>query len=71
MLAQDQNANGIRQLPRQFLRPSEVVQLTGLSKSTVFAALYSGELKGHRVGRAWLVAVEDVERWVRGSGRTA
>ncbi len=53
-------------IERLYYRPSEIVQLTGLAKSTVFAALYSGELEGHRVGKAWLVSVTAVDRWIRG-----
>ncbi|MDQ3655792.1 MAG: helix-turn-helix domain-containing protein [Chloroflexota bacterium] len=51
---------------RRYLRPMEIVAQTGLSKGMVFNALYAGELKGHRVGRAWLIPVEEMERWIRG-----
>lgn len=51
----------------RFVRPRDVVEATGLSKSTVMAALRSGQLKGVRYGRAWLVPVSAVEEWLRGA----
>jgi excisionase family DNA binding protein len=56
---------------RLYYRPSEVVKMTGLSKAAVFEALWSGDLKGYRVGKAWLIPVDALHEWVRGSGRTA
>jgi excisionase family DNA binding protein len=56
---------------RLYYRPAEIVKLTGLAKSTVFAALYSGELEGHRVGKAWLVPVAALDRWIRGTDDSA
>jgi excisionase family DNA binding protein len=51
---------------RKYLRPADVVKQTGMSKSSVMAALWSGQLEAYRLGRAWLVPVEAVDRWVRG-----
>lgn len=51
---------------RKYVRPAVVIRDTGLSKSTVMAALWSGELEGYRKGRAWLIPVEAVDRWIRG-----
>jgi excisionase family DNA binding protein len=51
---------------RKYLRPADVVKQTGLSKSSVMAALWSGQLEAYRLGRAWLVPVEAVDRWIRG-----
>ncbi len=56
---------------RLYLRPSEVVKMTGLSKASVFEALWSGDLKGYRVGKAWLIPVDALHEWVRGNGRVA
>lgn len=53
-------------LERRYFRPREVAELTGLAISTIFAALYSGDLEGYRLGRAWLVPVGAVDRWIRG-----
>lgn len=51
---------------RKYVRPAQVVRHTGLSKSTVMQALWSGELEGYRRGKAWLIPVEAVDRWIRG-----
>jgi excisionase family DNA binding protein len=51
---------------RKYVRPADVVQQTRLSKSTVMAALWSGELEAYRKGRSWLIPVEAIDRWIRG-----
>lgn len=51
---------------RKYIRPADVVKQTGLSKSSVMAALWSGHLEAYRLGRAWLIPVEAVDRWIRG-----
>ncbi len=51
---------------RSHLRPIEIVRRTGLSKTFVMNEIYSGRLKGYRVGRAWLVPTEEVDRWICG-----
>jgi excisionase family DNA binding protein len=56
---------------RRYLRPMDVVQQTGLSKSTVMAALWSGHLEAYRMGRAWLIPSAAVDRWIRGGGEDA
>lgn len=53
-------------LERTYLRPMDVVRRTGLSKSTVMAAIWSKELEAYRLGRAWLIPVEAIDRWIRG-----
>lgn len=50
---------------RKYVRPIEVVQQTGLSRSAVMGALWSGELRAFRKGRAWLIPIEEVDDWVR------
>jgi excisionase family DNA binding protein len=56
---------------RRYYRPIEVVQQTGLGKSTVMEAIWSGELEAYRKGRAWLVPVDAVDRWIRGGEEVA
>jgi excisionase family DNA binding protein len=56
---------------RTHFRPSEVAAKTGLSKSAVFAALWSGKLRSSRVGRAWLISTAALEDWLDDSGRRA
>lgn len=53
---------------RRYIRPADVVRQTGLSKSAVFAALWSGELEAYRRGKAWLIPIDAVDRWIRGEG---
>ncbi|MGI8485994.1 MAG: helix-turn-helix domain-containing protein [Thermomicrobiales bacterium] len=56
---------------RSHLRPIEIAQCTGLSKSFVMNEIWSGRLRGHRIGRAWLVSVEEFDRWIQGDGTIA
>jgi excisionase family DNA binding protein len=53
---------------RKYLRPSDVIAMTGLATGTVYEALARGDLKSFRVGkegRALLIPVEEVDRWIR------
>ncbi len=59
------------QVGRTYLRPADVVRQTGLSKSTIMAALWSGQLEAYRLGRAWLIPVEAIDRWIRGATESA
>jgi excisionase family DNA binding protein len=56
---------------RMYYRPSEVAKLTGLARSTVFNALYSGELSGFQKGRAWLIPADAIKRWIQGDENAA
>ena len=58
-------------IERKYIRPSDVVRQTGLSRSCVFEALWSGELEAYRKGRAWLIPIGAVDRWIRGEGHAA
>lgn len=60
-----------RETVRRYLRPSDVVLQTGLSKSAVMEALWSGQLEAYRMGKAWLIPVEAVDRWIRGDDQAA
>ena len=60
-----------RETARRYLRPSDVVLQTGLSKSAVMEALWSGQLEAYRIGKAWLIPVEAVDRWIRGDDQAA
>jgi len=46
------------------LRPTEVAEMLGLSRSKIFELLAAGELPVVRIGRATRVAREELERWV-------
>ena len=43
------------------LRVDEVAEVLGAGKNTIYALLYSGELKGFRIGRMWKIPRESVE----------
>jgi excisionase family DNA binding protein len=47
------------------LRPEEVREALGLSRTVVYGMIASGELPVVRVGRAVRVPREGLERWVR------
>lgn len=61
----------LKRVMPKYLRPADIVEMTGLAKSTVMDALWSGRLTGHRLGRAWLIPVEAVDEWIRGDDRAA
>lgn len=52
--------------PRQYLRPREITEMTGQSKSKVYKSLRDGDLCGHRIGGTWLIHVDDLQRWIEG-----
>lgn len=56
---------------RRYVRPADVVNASGLSKSTIMQALWSGELEAIRKGKAWLIPVDAVDRWLRGEDAPA
>jgi hypothetical protein len=65
-----------QRLPVMYLRPSDVSRITGISRTKVFMALYSGELKGYqepdkngkpKSKHAWSITVADMHRWIRGA----
>lgn len=51
---------------RRYWRPADVVRVTGLSRSKVMAAIWSGELAAFQRDRAWLIPVDALDRWIRG-----
>jgi len=55
-------------IARLWLSTTEVQQMTGLSRTEVYAALYAGELEGHQRAKhkGWRIHVDAVDRWMRG-----
>lgn len=53
-----------QQDPRLAYRPGEVADLTGLSRTTVYSLMRSGELGFVSIGRARRVPRSEVERWL-------
>lgn len=56
---------------REAYRPAEVAEAFGLSEAYVRRSLAAGHLRGHKVGRAWVVLRDDVETWIRGDRQAA
>lgn len=57
---------GAIDVSRRYYRPKDIVAVTGATKSGVMAAIYSGRLRAHQVGRTWFVPIEAVDEWIRG-----
>ena len=49
---------------RLSLTANEVVAMTGVGRNTVYTALTSGQLRGRRVGKKWVIAVDEVKKWL-------
>ena len=56
---------------RTHLRPTEIAARTGLSKSAVFHALYTGQLRATRIGRAWVISTAAIDEWLDDRGQHA
>ncbi len=50
----------------RYVRPGDVALITGLSRSKVMAAIWSGELVAFQRDRAWLIPINEIDRWIRG-----
>ncbi len=49
---------------REFLRPHEVAQKLGISRSLVLRNLRSKRLPGFKLGKAWLVRASELDRYL-------
>lgn len=56
---------------RWYVGPSEAAKKTGLAQTTIHYALHAGTLRGFRVGRRWLIAVDDLHAWIRSEDKAA
>jgi excisionase family DNA binding protein len=49
------------------LSPRDVAESIGVARETVYRALETGDLRGHKIGTGpkapWRIRVEDVEAW--------
>ena len=52
----------------KFLSAHEVVELTGLSRSTIYALFHSDGFPATRVGRRWLVSEAALRDWLARGG---
>lgn len=49
----------------RYWRPRRLAESYGLSKTFVYDAIYSGELKATQLrGRSWLITQEDADAWI-------
>lgn len=51
------------QLPT-ILTPTDVMDILGVGKNTVYRLLDSGQLKGFRIGRSWRVTNDALEEFM-------
>jgi excisionase family DNA binding protein len=56
-----------------WLSPVEIGEMTGVSRTEIYLALQTGDLKGHQriKGGAWRVHLDAVNAWMRGERMTA
>ncbi|MGI8477526.1 MAG: helix-turn-helix domain-containing protein [Thermomicrobiales bacterium] len=52
-------------IDRRGIRPREIARTLGVAPNVVYAAIYSGELKSWRFGRAIVVPTDALEDWLR------
>lgn len=49
------------------VRPAQAAALTGIGKTTLYAAIARGELTAVKRGRSTLLMVEDLRKWLSNS----
>jgi hypothetical protein len=57
--------NTPRQIPRISLTPDEAAQSTGFSRTRIFQAIRDQKLLARGDGKATIIEVEELARWVR------
>lgn len=60
-------------LTRQWLTVADVQKITGRARTTILAALQSGDLEGHQdaPGHKWDIHEAAIDPWMRRNGRKA
>jgi excisionase family DNA binding protein len=56
---------GTPQIPRIAIKPDEAAEATGFSRTRIFNAIRDGEMTAHKDGKATIIEVAEVVRWVR------
>lgn len=46
------------------VRPDQAARLLNLSRSALYTLLSSGQIKSRRAGKARLIAITELERWL-------
>ncbi len=57
---------GSKRLPALAFSVAEVAEITGLSRSTIYDAIITGELPGKKRGRRRLILAGDLESFLKG-----
>jgi hypothetical protein len=52
-------------LPRIAVTPDEAAIVTGRTRTRIFEALKNGEITGRKDGKAVIIEIGELERWVR------
>jgi len=53
------------QIPRIAMKPDEAAEATGFSRTRIFNAIRDGEITAHKDGKATIIEVAEIVRWVR------
>jgi excisionase family DNA binding protein len=53
------------QLPRIAMKPDEAAEATGFSRTRIVNAIRDGEMTAHKDGKATVIEVAEIVRWVR------
>jgi excisionase family DNA binding protein len=56
---------GAMQIPRISMTPDEASEATGFSRTRIFNAIRDGELTARKDGKATVIEISEILRWVR------
>lgn len=60
-----ETTNRIAHVPRISLTPEEAAESTGFSRTRIFSAIRDKELTARKDGKATIIEVAELARWVR------
>jgi hypothetical protein len=53
------------QIPRIAVKPDEAAEATGFSRTRIFSAIRDGELTARKDGKATVIEIFELQRWLR------
>ena len=56
---------GTSQIPRIAMKPDEAAEATGFSRTRIFNAIRDGGMVARKDGKATIIEVAEIVRWVR------
>jgi helix-turn-helix protein len=56
---------GATQIPRISMTPDDASEATGFSRTRIFNAIRDGELTARKDGKATVIEISEILRWVR------